>query len=637
MGYRCLLKREEPVTEDAHLQKAADDTEDVEISRGDRWEIVATDPEVDEELATDPEVDEELDDEEPTDVAEKSRGKSGSLLLLVVGMAIGVGISIGGMDFVGRGNAPVPTPSAPVPTLDENVSASDATNVELPDPSQTVTVAIAKSIRISRTLEATGTVNPYDLLPILARASGLQIQQVLVDEGDYVTAGQVMAILDDSVVRSRIADAQAQVESLRSSKIQTETGVWQAEAALAQAKAGESEAQAAISQAEAAKSEAEAGLQQAIATKSELEAAVLAAEAGKLEAEAGRDQAVASLGQAEAELAQAKRELERYQELADAGAISRQDLDVRRTRVENASEGVRVAEANIRSADARIQSAIANLSSSQARVSSAAATVSSAEARVSSAIANIRNAEAGLERSAANVSSAQSQVESARATVRSAAANVRSSEAQVEQVRTQQEQTFVRAPASGIVAERIARVGDVTSNSNRLFSIIANGELELHVKVPETQLPRVKTGATVNITSDADSRIDFTGIVREISPLLDADSRQATVKVSLPGSDLLRSGMFLRAVLTTSIAEKLTVPAKAVLPQADGSSIVYLLTENDIVQAQPVIVGQIIDAGGSDLSNASIEIQNGLNVGDPIVVEGAAYLKNGDRVKVVDR
>lgn len=551
-----------------------------------------------------------------------------SLPALAVGMAIGVGVAVGGMGFISQ-------QSQEIANNEPTLSASEGQ--ELPDASQTVTVATAKSDRISRTLEATGTVQAYDLLPILPQAPGLQIQQVLVDEGDYVTAGQVMAILDDSVVRSQIADAQAQVESVRSSKIQTEAGVWQAQAALDQARAGQTEAEAAISQAVAAQSEAEAGLQQAIAAKSEVEATVTAAEAAKIEAEAGRDQAVANLGQAEAELAQAERELERYQELADAGAISIQELDIRRTRVENATEAVRVAEANIRSADARIQSAVANLSSAQARVSSAAATVSSAEARLESAIANVRNAEARLERAISNISSAQSQVESARANVRSAAANVRSSEARVEQVRTQEEQTVVRAPASGIVAERIARRGDVTSNSNKLFSIIANGELELHVKVPETQLPLVKVGASVNVTSDADSRIQLTGTVREISPLLDADSRQATVKVSLPGSDLLRSGMFLRAALTTSTAEGLTVPAKAVLPQSDGSSIVYRLTDNDIVEAQPVTVGQITDSVGSDLSNANIEIKDGLEVGDPVVVDGAAYLKNGDRVKVVDR
>jgi HlyD family secretion protein len=313
MGYESLSDIEEPVKDNPDLEDISDEREDAVIGRGDAPVIAPPAVPQDDDL-----------DEEPN-VAKMSLFSPRSLSTMAIGLVIGVAITIGGMGFAGRGSDPV---------TDENLSAADTTSTELPDASQTVTVATAKSSRISRTLEATGTVQAYDLLPILPQSPGLQIQQVLVDEGDYVTAGQVMAILDDSVVRSQVADAQAQVESVRSSKIQTEAGVWQAQAALDQAKVGQTEAEAAISQARAAQSEAEAGLQQAIAAKSEVEASVPAARAAKLEAEAGRDQAVASLGQAEAELAQAERELERYQELADAGAISRQELEIRRTTVE---------------------------------------------------------------------------------------------------------------------------------------------------------------------------------------------------------------------------------------------------------------------------------------------------------------
>lgn len=642
MGYESLSNLEDAVKEDPKRQETADSA--IAEAFANRTEDLAATSEIDgDEIgdslpgsalrhrAADVAEDE---DEAEDEVEKKSEWLLRSLPTMAVGIVIGVAIALGGMGFAdtGKGNAPATNSDGKVAAA----GATGAAQVNLPGASQTVTVAGVKSDRIARALEATGTVQALDLLPILPQSPGLQIQQVLVDEGDFVTAGQVMAILDDSVVRSQILDAQAQVESLRSSQIQTEAGVWQAKSALEQAQAGESEAQAAISQAQAAKSEAEAGLRSAIAAKSEVEAALAGAQAAKVEAEAGRAQAVANLARAKAELAQAERELQRYQSLASAGAISQQELDNRLTTVENALEAVRVAEANIKSADARIQSAVANISSTEARVKSVESNVSSAAARVESAVANIRNAEARLERAAANVTSAQSQVESARATVNSAAANVISSQARAEQVQTQGDRTLVRAPASGIVAERIARVGDVTSGSGKLFSIIANGELELHVKVPETQLPLVKIGASVKVTSDADSRIDLQGTVREISPLIDANSRQATVKVSLPSSDLLRSGMFLRAALTTSTTEGLIVPAKAVLPQADGSSIVYRLKDNDIVEAQPVQVGQVINAVGNDLSKATIEIQSGLEVGDAIVVDGAAFVKNGDRVKVVD-
>lgn len=625
MGYESLSNPEAVVKQDFELKEIADaeDPTAREIGGGD-WGLTLP-----EGNAGDAEG--EMADEASDEVGGGSGFLLRSLPTMAVGIVIGVAIALGGMGFTDTGKGKVPAANA-----DGNVAGTTAAPSASQGASQTVTVAAVKSDRIARTLEATGTVQALDLLPILPQSPGLQIQQVLVDEGDYVTAGQVMAILDDSMVRSQVLDAQAQVESMRSLQIQSETGVWQAKSALAQAKAGETEAQAAISQAQAAKSEAEAGLRSALAAKSEVEAALVGAKAAKVEAEAGRAQAVANLARAKTELAQAERELERYQSLANAGAISQQELDIRLTTVENALEAVRVAEANIKSADARIQSAVANISNTEARLKSAESNVSSASARVASATGNIRSAEARLERAKEQVASAQSQVESARATVKSAAANVISSQARAEQVQTQREQTLVRAPASGIVAERIARVGDVTSGSGRLFSIIANGELELHVKIPETQLPLVKIGASVQVTSDADPRISLQGTVREISPLIDANSRQATVKVSLPSSDLLRAGMFLRAALTTSTTEGLIVPAKAVLPQADGNSIVYRLTENNIVQAQPVEVGQVID-NSNNLSQASIEIRSGLDVGDIIVVDGAAFLKSGDRVKVVDR
>ncbi|MEB3828679.1 efflux RND transporter periplasmic adaptor subunit [Phormidium sp. CCY1219] len=581
-----------------------------------------TPPEEDSPTASIPS-EEELDSDDIDEFAtppKSNRGWKG----LMAGMGIGIVLAVGGMRFLDK---PAAETAQDPPPAQAQLTAESA-------PSQTVTVATVARATVGRTLDARGTVQAYDLLPVLPQQPGLQIQQVLVDEGDFVKAGQPMAILDDALQRSQIGEAIAQLDSAESGKLERQAAVSAAEAALSQALASQSEAEAALSQALAAQSEAEAGRQQALAAKSEAQAAVSQAEAAKVEARAGREQAVANLAKAKAELAQAERELERYQTLAAAGAISQQELDTRRTTAENAKEAVRVAEANIKSADARIQSAIANISSMQARVSSAESNIRSAEARLESAIANVKSARSRLQRSSANVSSAEAQVESARANVSSAEANIRSSQARVQQVQTQQARTTVRAPAPGIVAERIARVGDITSNSKKLFSIVANNELEVHVKVPETQLPQVKIGAPATITSDADSRIQVRGTVRDIAPLVDEESRQATVKVRLPNNELLKPGMFLRAAITTSQQEALTVPAKAVLPQPDGSGMVYRVLDNRTVQAQSVEVGEITAAEGTDLSTAQVEIKSGLAPGDRLVVEGAAYLKDGDRIAI---
>ncbi len=353
-------------------------------------------------------------------------------------------------------------------------------------PSQTVTVATAQTSRITRTLTATGSVAARDLIPVLPQSNGLQIKQILVGEGQEVKAGQVMAVLDDSVIRTQIDGARADVVS-----------------------------------------------KQAIV-----------------------QQRQATLQQTRATLADADRTFERYQTLANNGAISRQELDTRATTAATARESVRVAEANIGTAKADVNSSVAK----------------------------------------------------------------------VQQLETQLGQALIRAPVSGMVAEKIANVGDV-SGTQKLFTIIANDALELQAQVPEVQLPQVKIGSSVQITSDTDNRVRLSGSVREIAPLVNAQSRQATVKIDIPATNLLRPGMFVRASINTGLATGVVVPSKAVLPQSDGSASVFLLLGEDKVQARRVEVG-------STVNGDSVEIKNGLQIGDRIVVAGAGYLKDSDRVRV---
>jgi len=58
-----------------------------------------------------------------------------------------------------------------------------------------VTVASATT-RVARTLNVTGTVAARDLIPVLPQTTDLQIEQLLVYEGDVVKKGQVIAVLD---------------------------------------------------------------------------------------------------------------------------------------------------------------------------------------------------------------------------------------------------------------------------------------------------------------------------------------------------------------------------------------------------------------------------------------------------------
>ena len=127
---------------------------------------------------------------------------------------------------------PKPRETESKTTSTQTITETVETNLA---PSMSVTVAPVELAKVERTLDATGSVVAFDLLPVLPQANGLQIQQVLVDEGDRVTIGQVMAVLDDSVLKSQINQAKSQVQSARSEVEQRKAAYTKTKAGVEQA------------------------------------------------------------------------------------------------------------------------------------------------------------------------------------------------------------------------------------------------------------------------------------------------------------------------------------------------------------------------------------------------------------------
>ncbi|GAB4524181.1 MAG: efflux RND transporter periplasmic adaptor subunit [Pleurocapsa sp.] len=237
--------------------------------------------------------------------------------------------------------------------------------------------------------------------------------------------------------------------------------------------------------------------------------------------------------------------------------------------------------------------------------------------------ANLRGIEARLQEAKQQL--AQLQAGPRPQTINQAKAELAQAQGQLQLIDAQLEDTSIVAPASGIIAERNTQVGNITSTSEPLFSIIENGRLELRLKVPETLVRQITPGQKVTITSDADSNLKLSGKVREIDPVIDDSSRQATVKVDLPSGANLKPGMFLNAAITTTTTQGTTIPVEALLPQSDNSAIAFVVQDDNRVKAQSIIMGEI-------LNNQTVEILEGLKPGDRIVLKGSAYLKDGDLV-----
>ena len=104
-----------------------------------------------------------------------------------------------------------------------------------------------------------------------------------------------------------------------------------------------------------------------------------------------------------------------------------------------------------------------------------------------------------------------------------------------------------------------------------------------------------------------------------------AGNRTALVYVDLPPDERLRPGMFARGEIEIGASAGFTVPLESIV-SADGYSYVFVLDDDNTVARQRIETGA--------LQEGAMEIIGGLEGGERIVVKGAGFLKDGDRVAV---
>lgn len=291
---------------------------------------------------------------------------------------------------------------------------------------------------------------------------------------------------------------------------------------------------------------------------------------------------------------------------------------------------------------AQIQQAQAQIDVARAQVEQQRANLAQSEATLAEAGANLGRYQSLQDQGAVSAeeldsrltqtTTARENVRVAQAAVTSAEATVRSRQADVTRLQTQLDYTVLRAPSAGIVAERSGSVGDVSSTSNEVLTLIQGNQLELAVTVPQAQLPQVILGAPAVVTASTDTRIQLEGAIQEIEPLVDPETRTAQVFIRLPANEQVRSGMFLNAAIQVGRRSGVTIPASAVLPQPDGSMQVWVLSPEHTALARTVETGTRLSESAT--GPARIEILEGLQPGEQVIVAGAGYIQAGDTVTV---
>jgi len=187
--------------------------------------------------------------------------------------------------------------------------------------------------------------------------------------------------------------------------------------------------------------------------------------------------------------------------------------------------------------------------------------------------------------------------------------------------------TSITAPISGVIAQRMVKVGNLIQPNTPMFTVVDSSRLEAVLNVPEREFSTMHSGLPVTMQVDALPGRTFAGSVDRVSPVIDAGSGTFRVTAAFDGVRQLQPGMFGRIELVyDQRTDALTVPRDALI-EGDGEAAVFVLRDGKAVRTQ-VQVGFI--------NGAYAEIREGLVEGDGVVTVGKVTLRDGATVEVVN-
>ncbi len=189
----------------------------------------------------------------------------------------------------------------------------------------------------------------------------------------------------------------------------------------------------------------------------------------------------------------------------------------------------------------------------------------------------------------------------------------------------------IEAPGDGILLRRLAEPGELVAPGQPvLVAGLTGGGWIVRATLADRDIVRIAPGTRANITVDAYPGRQFEGTVTEMASA--ADPRSGTYEVQLavdPQDARFLSGMVAKVEFDAAAADIVPVVPVSALLEADGSAaVVYVVAPGgDVARRVAVRIGRLV--GGH------VEVVGGVEPGAQVVVEGAAYLRDGALVRLV--
>lgn len=231
--------------------------------------------------------------------------------------------------------------------------------------------------------------------------------------------------------------------------------------------------------------------------------------------------------------------------------------------------------------------------------------------------------------------------EIAEANYQSSLAALESAKASLTQAKENVSFTEVRSPVNGVILSKIGEEGDVASSAQALFEIANLVGYETRVFLPVQDWRFVKIGQPVNLRVSNETESSAVGIISRKSPQLDPTTGLGEVVVSLTNTGPnIFPGVLTENVIDIDFKEQtIVVPRSALVEKVETT---VEPESNTITLAKTYSVFVSVGDTTAELRSLKlgieqgdkIEIIEGLNAGESIIVTGQTSLKDGAKIRV---
>jgi multidrug efflux pump subunit AcrA (membrane-fusion protein) len=207
-------------------------------------------------------------------------------------------------------------------------------------------------------------------------------------------------------------------------------------------------------------------------------------------------------------------------------------------------------------------------------------------------------------------------------------AKLKEMEAVLLQEQTRLQNTTVTAPFPGEITRKYVDAGALVSSSTPLMTLVHTETLKVIANVLEKDISLVKPGMKVRVQAEAFPDRSFDGRIVRMNSALDTATRTLQTEIHIPNTGkMLRPGMFAKIEIALSTRIGTLVIPKVALVEEGEDRVVFLVEDNQALR-KTIVTGVEQDD--------TVEVLQGLNEGDRIVIKGQGSLRDRSGVRVIE-